>query len=126
MSVDVILGDGTTIEVDSAAVGDVTAIRWGGGGYQAVDAGHLGTTGLIPFLQTLSRDGGELTIEYFSVTGIAQTRGNKAIVITLPNSVAAVSFHAFFLNEENVLQMREKYSHTARMKIIPDNNPSQT
>lgn len=103
MSAEVILSDGTTITVDAAAAGDVTSVRWGGGGYQAVDAGHLGTTGLIPFLQTLSKDGGELTIEYFSTTGISQTRGNKSIVIALPCSVAAVSFKAFFLNEENVV-----------------------
>lgn len=126
MANEIILGDGTTLTIDSVAVGKATNIRYGGGGYQAVDAGDLSTTGLIPFMQTLSKDGGELTIEYHSTTSIAQTRGNKSIVITLPGAVAAVSFKAFFLNEENVIPMREKFSHTARMKIIPDDNPAQT
>lgn len=122
----IILGDGTTISIAGTLVGNATAIRFGGGGFEAVDASDLATTGLRPFMQTLSEDGGECTIEYHSAVSSKPGRGNLAIVITLPCSVAAISFTAFLLSEENVVPMKNLFNHTMRLKIVPSNNPSQT
>lgn len=123
---DIILGDGTTISIGGTPVGKVTSIRYGGGGFEAVDASDLSTTGVRPFMQSLSEDGGELTIEYHNATSAKPARGNLAITITLPNSVAAVSLTAFLLSEENVVQMKALFAHTMRLKIVPSTNPSQT
>ncbi len=122
----IILGDGTTISIGGVAVGKVTNIRVGGGGFEAIDCSDLSTTGIRPFLQSLSEDGGELSIEYHSSASSKPARGNLAIVITLPCSVAAISLTAFLLNEENVIPMKGLFAHTMRLKVVPSDNPAQS
>jgi hypothetical protein len=122
----IILGDGSTISINGTPVGNPTSIRFGGGGYEAIDASDLGTIGLRPKMQTLSEDGGQCTIEYHSAASSKPGRGNLAIVITPAGGVSAISFTAFLLNEENVVPMKGLFAHTMQLSIVPDDNPAQT
>ena len=111
-----ILGDGATLEVDSGAIGEITNIKFGGGGYDAVDVSHLGSTGLRTFLQTLTKDGGELNIAYHAVASAEPAAGEHEITITLADDTE-ITFSAFTLTEDTDIPYKDKVSHNLRMKI---------
>lgn len=111
-----ILGDGATLEVDNSALGEITNIKVGGGGYDAVEVSHLGSTGLRKFLQTLTKDGGELNIAYNTVASQEPAAGDHTVVITLADSTE-IEFEAFTLTEDTDIPYKDKVSHNLRMKV---------
>lgn len=111
-----IVGDGTTIAIGGTTIGEVQSIRFGGGGYEAYDAAHMGTTGVKPFLQSLAEDGGELSVEYRNKTSQKPARGIHSVTITLSDA-STVTFSAFLQSHESTVPKNGIYSHSMRLKI---------
>lgn len=111
-----IVGDGTTISIDSVAIGEVQGIDFGGGGFDMYDASHMATSGLKPFLQSLAEDGGEISLEYRNKTSQKPTRGVKSVTITLSDN-STVLFSALLQNHSSKVPKSGIYSHTMRLKI---------
>jgi len=119
------LGDGTTVQIDSVLIGQVDDVRAGGGGFEAVPADDLSTTGLRPFLQSASEDGGEITMGYHSASSKKPARGNHVMVLTLPDGTE-LEYYVFTMSEETTIGKKALINHSLRMKVLPSDNPSQT
>lgn len=110
-----LISDGTTIKIDGTAIGEVRDIRTGGGGYGAVDCRHLGTTGLVPFLQSVCKDGGDISVDYIGPNPNVTT-GVKTILITRSDASTA-TFSAFLLDDTENFSVGKEVTRTVRFKV---------
>ena len=116
MAITAVLGDGATISIGGTPLGEVESIKYGGGGFDAVDVSNLSSVGIRRFLQTASADGGEITIEYCSAALWAGTPGELAVVIALSDATS-ITFTAFLLSSETNIPLRAKVTHSMKLKI---------
>ena len=115
MSYTATLGDGATISIGDS-MGEVKSIKFGGGGYESVDVSNLNTTGLRRYLQTLSADGGEITVEYISQD--SQTPPSDEVTVDIEwGEDGSMSFTAFVLHADCNVPLRQAVSHTLTLKI---------
>jgi hypothetical protein len=118
MAITAVLGDGASISIGSA-IGEVVSIKFGGGGYDVVDVSNLASIGIRRFLQSKSADGGELTVEYTSAASQTPAAGIHAVTITLSDGTA-FSFSAYVTSPDHDISLRNKVTHTVKMKISSD------
>ena len=110
------LGDGSNVSVGGSDLGELKDIKWGGGGYEAVDGSNLKTVGLRRFLQTKSADGGEVTLEYISAQTQHPGSGEKDLVVTLPDGTT-ISYTVFVLSEDGNAPYKGLVTRTIKFKV---------
>jgi hypothetical protein len=111
-----IVGDGSTISIGGATIGEVQSIDFGGGGFEMYDASAMETEGLRPFLQSLAEDGGEITIAYRNKTSQKPDRGILSVTLTLSDNTT-ITMSALLQSHSSSVPAKGIYSHSMRLKI---------